>query len=970
MPDARSPQNQPIQLRGVRVHNLKNVDVDIPRSALVAVCGVSGSGKTSLALDTLYAEGQRRYIESFSAYTRQFLERLDKPDFDSITNLPPALAVTRRGASRSNRSTIGTASETLDYLRLLYSKIADLVCYACHRPVERHDPASSARLVDALPASLRLMIAFRTHWEDVAERATILADLQASGFVRLASGGRMLHLAQHSREELAEALPSAGEIWVIVDRVRGGQAVGRTTESLENAFQHGSGQIALFVEANSTSPESAAALEAIGGRPEVETIDGALWHVIPLSSDLRCLHCGIDYPNPEPRLFSFNSPLGACSLCEGFGDTVDLDMNLVVPNPSLTLREGAIAPWNIPSARAALNDLLRSADRMGVRLDIPYSRLTEAERTKVIEGHDASGFPGLKGFFAALERKKYKMHVRVFLARWRSYSRCGLCQGKRLNPQALAFRVGGLNLAEICSLEIDAALEFFQQLATSGLDQRQLAVGGELLEQVQMRLGYLRKVGLGYLTLDRTLRTLSGGEAQRTALTAALGSSLVNMLYVLDEPSVGLHPHDVAQLSSAIEGLARRGNTVVMVEHEEALLEKADWLIEVGPQAGDGGGRITFAGTLPEMLASSRSLTGEYLSGRRLVPMPRERRATTRGWLKLVGCTGHNLQNVTVDFPLGVLCCVTGISGSGKSTLVQDTLHGALLSRLDKPRAATLPFEDIIGDGQIDDCVMVDQSPISRSPRSNPVTTIKAFDEIRQVFAQTVDARTHNYTAGHFSFNSDLGRCQTCQGDGVLEIDMQFLADVYMSCPSCQGKRYRQEILAVKYRDRNIADVLAMTVREAMHFFRGAGKVQQKLKVLADVGLDYLQLGQPATTLSAGEAQRLKLASHLVAASPRRTLFILDEPTTGLHTADIVQLLDAFDALLAGGHSLIVVEHNIHLMAVADYIIDLGPGAAQRGGRVVAHGTPEQIAQSTESLTAPFLRDELERIRRLTQSVT
>ncbi|MGN6136043.1 MAG: excinuclease ABC subunit UvrA [Aureliella sp.] len=970
MPDARSPQNQPIQLRGVRVHNLKNVDVDIPRSALVAVCGVSGSGKTSLALDTLYAEGQRRYIESFSAYTRQFLERLDKPDFDSITNLPPALAVTRRGASRSNRSTIGTASETLDYLRLLYSKIADLVCYACHRPVERHDPASSARLVDALPASLRLMIAFRTHWEDVAERATILADLQASGFVRLASGGRMLHLAQHSREELAEALPSAGEIWVIVDRVRGGQAVGRTTESLENAFQHGSGQIALFVEANSTSPESAAALEAIGGRPEVETIDGTLWHVIPLSSDLRCLHCGIDYPNPEPRLFSFNSPLGACSLCEGFGDTVDLDMNLVVPNPSLTLREGAIAPWNIPSARAALNDLLRSADRMGVRLDIPYSRLTEAERTKVIEGHDASGFPGLKGFFAALERKKYKMHVRVFLARWRSYSRCGLCQGKRLNPQALAFRVGGLNLAEICSLEIDATLEFFQQLATSGLDQRQLAVGGELLEQVQMRLGYLRKVGLGYLTLDRTLRTLSGGEAQRTALTAALGSSLVNMLYVLDEPSVGLHPHDVAQLSSAIEGLARRGNTVVMVEHEEALLEKADWLIEVGPQAGDGGGRITFAGTLPEMLASSRSLTGEYLSGRRLVPMPRERRATTRGWLKLVGCTGHNLQNVTVDFPLGVLCCVTGISGSGKSTLVQDTLHGALLSRLDKPRAATLPFEDIIGDGQIDDCVMVDQSPISRSPRSNPVTTIKAFDEIRQVFAQTVDARTHNYTAGHFSFNSDLGRCQTCQGDGVLEIDMQFLADVYMSCPSCQGKRYRQEILAVKYRDRNIADVLAMTVREAMHFFRGAGKVQQKLKVLADVGLDYLQLGQPATTLSAGEAQRLKLASHLVAASPRRTLFILDEPTTGLHTADIVQLLDAFDALLAGGHSLIVVEHNIHLMAVADYIIDLGPGAAQRGGRVVAHGTPEQIAQSTESLTAPFLRDELERIRRLTQSVT
>lgn len=975
MSDVPHSQTQPIQLRGVRVHNLKNVDVDIPRKALVAVCGVSGSGKTSLALDTLYAEGQRRYIESFSAYTRQFLERLDKPDYDSITNLPPALAVTRRGASRSNRSTIGTASETLDYLRLLFSKIADLYCYACSRPVKRHDPASVARLLDSLPAELRLMIGFRTHWEDVAERATILADLQASGFVRLASGQRMLHLADQSREELSEALPTAGEIWVIVDRIRGGDAIGRTTESLENAFQSGAGEIALFVQ-QSSSPEVAAAVESIGGRPAVETIDGVLWHVIPLSSQLRCLHCGIDYPNPEPRLFSFNSPLGACSLCEGFGDTVDLDMNLVVPNPSLSLREGAIAPWNTPSARPVFNDLLRSANRMGVRLDVPYSRLTAAERNKVIEGWPAAGFEGLKGFFAALERKKYKMHVRIFLARWRSYSRCGLCQGKRLNPQALAFRVGGLNLAEICALEIDQALDFFQRLLAEagvardepsdrGLSPRQLAVGEELLEQVRLRLGYLRTVGLGYLTLDRTLRTLSGGECQRTALTAALGSSLVNMLYVLDEPSVGLHPHDVQQLSSAIEGLARRGNTVVMVEHEEALLERADWIIEVGPQAGEGGGRITFAGTLQQMLESPKSLTGEYLSGRRIVPMPKQRRPA-RGWIKLVGCTGHNLQNLTVQFPLGVLCAITGISGSGKSTLVQDTLHGALLSRLDKPNAARLPFEDVIGDGQIDDCILVDQSPISRSPRSNPVTYIKAFDEIRQVFAQTIDARTHNYTPGHFSFNSDLGRCQTCQGDGMLEIDMQFLADVYMACPACQGKRYRPEILAAKYRDRSIADVLAMTVREAMHFFRGAGKVQQKLKVLADVGLDYLQLGQAATTLSAGEAQRLKLAAHLVAASPRRTLFILDEPTTGLHTADIVQLLDALDALLAGGHSLIVVEHNIHLMAVADYIIDLGPGAAQRGGRIVAQGTPEQVAASAESLTAPYLRSELQRLSLLT----
>ncbi|MGN6545829.1 MAG: excinuclease ABC subunit UvrA, partial [Aureliella sp.] len=719
MSDTSQPQNQPIQLRGVRVHNLKNVDVDIPRKALVAVCGVSGSGKTSLALDTLYAEGQRRYIESFSAYTRQFLERLDKPDFDSITNLPPALAVTRRGASRSNRSTIGTASETLDYLRLLYSKIADLFCYDCGRPVVRHDPASVARLVETLPAGVKMMIGFRTHWEDVGERATILADLQASGFLRLASGGRILHLAQQSREELSEALPAAGHVWVIVDRVRGGETLGRTTESLENAFQSGNGEIALFVEAQS-SPEATEAVERIGGRPATETLDDVVWHVILLSSQLRCLHCGIDYPNPEPRLFSFNSPLGACSLCEGFGDTVDLDMNLVVPNPSLTLREGAVAPWNTPSTRPFFDELVRTASRTGLRLDVPYSRLTDAERKKIIEGVPSAGFDGLKGFFAYLERKKYKMHVRVFLSRWRSYSRCGLCEGKRLNPQALAFRVGGLNLAEVCALEIDAALEFFKRLhdgkpvdgksvdgeqvegeqgdveqRAEALSPRQRAVGGELLEQVWMRLGYLQAVGLGYLTLDRTLRTLSGGECQRTALTAALGSSLVNMLYVLDEPSVGLHPHDVAQLSGAIEGLVKRGNTVVMVEHEEALLEKADWLIEVGPSAGAGGGRITFAGTLPEMIKSKKSLTGDYLSGRRNVPMPQERRPNNRGWIKLVGCTGHNLQNLTVEFPLGVLCLVTGVSGSGKSTLVQDTLHGALLSRLNKPGTATLDYEDV-----------------------------------------------------------------------------------------------------------------------------------------------------------------------------------------------------------------------------------------------------------------------------------
>lgn len=938
-----------IRLRGVRVHNLKNVDVDLPRGKLIAVCGVSGSGKTSLAIDTLYAEGQRRFIESFSAYTRQFLERLDKPDYDRIEGLPPALAVTRGSAPRGNRSTVGTASEILDYLRLLFSKIATLSCMNCGQPVERASAQSVAQLIAALPGDGKIMLGFETHWADVSERAEVLAELQTAGFVRLLCQDQVFNLGQDERQQMADSLPADGAVWVIVDRLQGGAAPERTTESLETAFERGFGEIGLLLDRSNRA--------LFEGLPPMSTANAVSqplqgWQPLRLSQHLRCSHCSIDYPDPEPRLFSFNSPLGACPTCEGFGDTIDLDLNRIVPDMSKSVREGAIAPWSTPAYCHHLDELLDVASRLKLPVDVPFKKLSPKQVRNIVDGDPKIGYGGLKAFFAGLERKKYKMHVRVFLSRWRSYNRCADCGGSRLNRSALAFQFSGRNFAELCEMEVERLKDFFSQ---HPLTELQASIAAGPLEHVLARLDYLIEVGLAYLTLNRTLRTLSGGEAQRTALTAALGSNLVNMLYVLDEPSVGLHPQDVEQLRLAIQRLKKRGNTVVMIEHEELLLRTADWLVEVGPAAGHAGGEIVFNGTREQMRSAS-TLTGDYLFGARQLPFPDSRRPA-KGTLRITGCRGNNLQKIDVDFPLGVLCLVTGVSGSGKSTLVQDTLYGALTNRLTEQSVDALPYDGIEGCGLIDDCILVDQSPVSRSPRSNPVTYVKAFDEIRKVFAETADARTRNYSASHFSFNSELGRCPVCNGDGVLQVDMQFLADVTMTCGECGGDRYRREILNVRYRDRNMAEVLQMSVREAQQFFRGSPKVQQKLKVLSDVGLDYLQLGQSATTLSSGEAQRLKLASFLSSASRRRTLFLLDEPTAGLHTNDIVKLLDCFDALLAAGHSLVVVEHNLHLMAVADYLIDIGPGAAEQGGQLVACGTPEHVAACPQSATGRHLQE-------------
>jgi excinuclease ABC subunit A len=961
-----------ISLRGVRVHNLQGIDLDLPRRRLIVLCGQSGSGKSSLALDTLYAEGQRRYIESFSAYTRQFLQRLEKPEAERIDGIPPAIAITSKSTSRSSRSTVGTATETNDYLRLLFAKIGRVFCANCGKEVRRDTPQSAALELAGLTSGTRFMIAFGKDVPEGSDLNQTIAALREDGFVRAMIDGRLVELTHNN--PIAEPQAAAPQIYAIVDRLSAGSAtMERLRDSLETAFTKGDGRCYAFIEQttdktpteHSKSPfpdpsplspdPSPLAPDPSSLAPRPSSLAPA-WRRMSFSAQMACADCNIEYAVPEPRLYSFNSPLGACPECEGFGNTIGIDMDLVVPDANKSLRDGAIAPWNTPAYAHELEELLALADDYNIPADVPFRRLDQRAVDLIEHGVAQRNFGGLDGFFAWLQKHKYKMHVRVFLSRWRSYRPCPACGGARLRGESLCTRIAGRNIAQITAMKVREAAEFFRDLK---LSDHERAVGRTMLEQVRARLSYLEDVGLDYLTLDRTLRTLSGGETRRVAMTSALGSSLVNMLYVLDEPSIGLHPRDIDRLIRSICRLRDRDNSVVVVEHEESIIRVADQVIEIGPGAGERGGRVVFQGTPAEMERSETSLTGQYLSGKRGIGSTANRREPGRGWIRLAGARGNNLQGITVEFPLGLLCLVTGVSGSGKSTLVRDTLYPAICRRLHKEAPKPLPCDDVFGDGQIDDAILVDQSPIGRSPRSNPVTYLKVFDEIRAVFADTVDARTRGLTAGHFSFNVDGGRCNACHGDGYLQIDMQFLADVYMKCGQCNGTRYRDEILEVTYRGRNIAEVLDMTVREAFTFFRGQSRAQAKLKKLIDVGMDYVRLGQPANTLSGGEAQRLKLAAYMSGAKRGRSLFILDEPTTGLHFYDIVQLLDCFDALLAVGHSLIVIEHNLQMMKAADYIIDLGPGAAEEGGRVVAKGTPEMIANTPESITGKFLAEAL-----------
>jgi excinuclease ABC subunit A len=928
-----------IRLRGVAVHNLKHVDLDLPQRRWIAFCGVSGSGKTSLALDTLYAEGQRRYIESFSSYTRQFLEQLDKPEAESIEGIPPSIAVTRKNVSRSSRATVGSTTQVNEHLQLLFARIGEVICYRCGRKVERDSAESAVDELLRLYPDRRAMMGFTSVRGEGRAAKGWAADLAALGYRRCVVKGR----TEEIRPELAERLSDASELDVVTDRVTvQSDAAARMRDSLESALEAGRGAAVAWVEGS-------------GGT----LIDDRAWLRRTYSRRLRCEGCGIQYPDVEPQLLNYNNPLGACPQCEGFGNVINIDMDRVVPDPEKSIREGAVAPWNSPAYEHELKELLALAKDYEIPIDMPFHDLAPEHLRLIREGVPERNFGGLVGFFKWLERRKYKMHIRVFLSRWRSYYPCEACGGARLRPEALAVRIAGRNIAEASAMKIAAALEWLRDLELTTWQQQ---VGQVLVDQVVARLQYLEKVGVGHLTIDRALRSVSGGEAQRVALTSALGSNLTGMLYVLDEPSAGLHPADLPRLVDAVGSLRDRGNTVAVIEHEPSLISAADHVVELGPGAGEFGGKVVFQGPPVAMLDNPDSRTGEWLAGRQLEAGRRSRRETNHGWVRLVGARGNNLKNLTVEFPLGVLCVVTGVSGAGKSTLVEQTLYPAAAARLHLDAEKPAEHDDILGVGQIEDVLLIDQSPIGRTPRSNPVTYVKAFDPIRALFADKTEAMARSFKAGHFSFNAEGGRCEACQGEGFKRIDMRFMADVYMRCPECQGTRYRREVLEVKYRGLNIAEVLDLSVREAFNFFRGHRKILTRLKCLIDVGLDYLRLGQPANTLSGGESQRLKLANYVSSAKRGRTLFVLDEPTTGLHFSDVVQLVDCFDSLIAMGHSLVVVEHNPLMMQAADYIIDLGPGPAEEGGRVLAEGTPEEVAANAASITGRYLKEELAKV--------
>ena len=944
--DARLEQES-ICVRGARVHNLKNVSVEIPHNAITVVTGVSGSGKSSLAFDTIYAEGQRRYVESLSAYARQFLERMEKPDVDEISGIAPAVAIRQKNSTRNPRSTVATATEIYDYLRLLFARCGQTFCTKCGTEVQRDSPEEIATRILSLAAGRRFYVLYQFRIAAPAGPAVSkrgskkmtsapaqealrqgLIDLQKRGFNRLYQAG-CVH--EFSTPETLLDVDFSKPVYVLVDRLAvNAESRSRLVDSIEICYREGQGEAILEFVADGS---------------------GNAAERLTFNERFECKNDGTVYQEPEPRLFSFNNPYGACPRCQGFGNTIDFDLNLVVPDPSKSLDDGAIEPWTKPRYRGLFQDMKKWARGRGIPSNVPWRQLAAEQRRLILEGDPENNYDGVKGFFSWLERKKYKLHVRVFLSRFRGYATCPECGGTRLRAEARAVRVAGKSITEVCKLTVKEARAFFSNLQ---LSEAQLKIADKILEEIRTRFQFLDEVGLDYLTLDRLTSTLSGGESQRIQLATSLGSHLVGALYVLDEPSIGLHPRDTQRLIDILKSLRDLGNTVLVVEHDPDTIHAADCIIDLGPGAGELGGKLLYAGPYEAMLDEHKSLTGRYLSGELRIPVPNMRHKPAGKFLRVFGASLHNLQNVDLMIPLGMLTVVTGVSGSGKSTLVHDVLYKALAAQ--RVGASTKEFCDRLeGGDHVREVVIVDQSPIGRTPRSNPATYLKAFDSIREVFAETPDAKRRGFAAGHFSFNVPGGRCETCQGDGTVTVEMQFLADVELICEECRGTRYKSSVLEVRYRGKNIHELLQMTVREALAFFVNVPKVVSKLRILNEIGLGYLRLGQSATTLSGGEAQRLKLAAHLTRTDNERILYILDEPTTGLHFDDIAKLLSAFRRLLDGGASLLVIEHNLDVIKSADWLIDLGPEGGDEGGKVVATGTPEQVVRNTQSHTGRFL---------------
>ncbi len=922
-------KNRSIQIIGARQNNLKNLNLKIPLNRITVVTGVSGSGKSSLAFDTLYAEGQRRYVETFSPYARQFMDRMDRPAVDRIEGIPPAIAIDRKDPVRTSRSTVGTMTELTDYVKLLYARLGQLHCRGCGKPVDPETPGHIWEVLQGFRPGSKLVITFPVVTGDTS-LDEIHRELVQMGFDRLLSDGEIISLQD---SKAARRIPV---LHVVADRVSlRPRDRKRIVDSLEQAFRWGGGRLDLWVEPSGQGSRSGEA-----GGPNQH---------LTFSNTLECATCRIEYREPPPSLFSFNSPVGACPTCRGFGRTIDIDLDLIIPDPSLSVEDGAIKPWgDWEDHRMEFEDLMAFCRRKKIPTDIPFQRLAEAQRNAIIEG--TPSYYGVRGFFQWLESKTYKMHVRVFLSRYRTYRVCLDCSGTRFRGEALLYRVGDLHIGQVYALGVEEAGRLFQTIPVASKDEASRLI----LNEIRGRLKYLKDVGLGYLTLDRQSRTLSGGEVQRVALASALGSSLVNTLYVLDEPSIGLHPRDNHRLIRIMKGLRHLQNTLVVVEHDPEIISRSDYMLDLGPSAGERGGEVMYFGPTSTV---NGSLTGQYLRGDLHIPIPKTRRKPLKhAQLTIEGAAEHNLQEIDVRIPLGLLVCLTGVSGSGKSTLAEEVLYKAIKWAKWDPQGRPGRHKAIKGLEHIVDAVLVDQRPIGRTPRANPLTYTKAADPIRRLFADTPQARRRGLGPGYFSFNVAGGRCETCRGEGHEKVEMQFLSDVFITCPDCGGKRFNEKTLEVSYRDKNIYDILCLTVDQALSFFKDQSKVKAVLQPLADVGLGYMRLGQPINTLSGGEAQRLKLSQYLKTCDGKPQLFIFDEPTTGLHFDDIRKLLAAFQRLVSQGNTVLVIEHNMDVVKTADWVVDLGPEGGEDGGHVVVAGPPEAVANHRSSHTGRFLK--------------